>query len=181
MVNADKGYLDFFLGLLFIGPSSFVCCAVRRIFFVHRPVRYICPTTNGPLSFVLVYLRIRAYKVRDAEWATWNLKLRETATCVFQTVWSFSATHEDTGPCTLCEASLPLMKTVGLAHCEMHNSLSLVGVVASSIPFGKFFQLFFSTFYNGQLVENIVLVAFPMEMNTIPIEWEKKIRFFVWK
>ena len=40
----------------------------------------------------------------------------ETATCVC-TVWGLSATHEDAGPCTLCEASLPLMRTLGLAHC----------------------------------------------------------------
>ena len=38
----------------------------------------------------------------------------------------------------LCEASLPLMQTLGLAHCAMHNSLNRAGGPEKPIPVGNF-------------------------------------------
>ena len=70
-----------------------------------------------------------------------------------------------------CEASLPLMKTVGLApcvkplcqswrhwalsHCVMHKSLDREGGTGFNPRLD-----FFSIFYNGQSMENIVLNCF---------------------
>ena len=57
-------------------------------------------------------------------------------------MWSLSATHGDTGPCTLCEASLPLMETLGLAHCAIYD-LEPRGMLQVQSRSGNFSQLFF--------------------------------------
>ena len=102
MVNADKGYLGFFVGLLIIGPSGFVCCAVRRIFFGGSPGPLHLPTTNGPLSIVLVHVPI---------YVQTRLGTRSEPTEIWGSERPPHALFK------LCEASLPLTKTLGLAHC----------------------------------------------------------------